>query len=304
VTVGAFAAILISLRQFYGFMYELIEERFAWAFQNIASIKNYLDFVNGYHLPKKTCNFDKNMDIILRNVYFSYPSSTNHALSNINLTIPYGQTVALVGENGSGKSTLCALIEGLYSPDRGSIIFGNNEVNEKKCTGVSAVFQRFMKYSLRIKDNIIISDIDNNSDNLVIADICDKLDVCLDKNGIDAQLGKEFGGKELSDGQWQRLAIARGIYKKCNLIIMDEPTSAIDPIEESKLFEKIYELSQNQTSIIVTHRMALTKLANRILVMKNGKIVQDGTHEQLYNKDGEYRRLYQMQMQWYVNQNQ
>ena len=305
VTPGAFAAVLLSLKQFYGFMYELIEERFAWASQNVISIENYLKCIEGHHNEKELCHYEKDMNIVLKNVCFSYPSSSKYALDNVNLTIPYGQTIALVGENGSGKSTLCSVLEGLYLPDQGDIVFCQSDAKEisvkgKSRIGISAVFQKFVQYRMSIKDNITISDMGKNTSDKDVEKICNNVDLHLDKDGIGAMLGREFDGRELSGGQWQRVAIARGIYRDCNLIIMDEPTSAIDPIEESKLFEKICEYSSEKTAIIVTHRMALAKLADRVLVMKNGKIVQDGTHEQLLQKEGEYKKLYQMQMKWYM----
>ena len=123
ITPGTFAAVLLSLKQFYGFMYELIEERFAWASQNVISIENYLKCIEGYHDEKESCHYEKGMNIALKNVCFSYPSSTKYALDHVDLTIPYGQTIALVGENGSGKSTLCSVLEGLYSPDQGTSFF-------------------------------------------------------------------------------------------------------------------------------------------------------------------------------------
>lgn len=304
ITAGAFAAVLLSLRQFYGFMYELIEERFSWASQNVISIENYLMCIEGYDNEKESCLYEGDMDIEFKNVYFSYPSSLTYALDNINLVIPHGQTIALVGENGSGKSTLCALLEGLYSPSQGEIFFYKRRdekisVKGKKRIGISAVFQHFIKYQMSIKDNITISEMEKSSSDSEVETMCKHIDICLDDDGIDAMLGREFDGRELSGGQWQRIAIARGIYRECNLLIMDEPTSAIDPIEESKLYEKICEYFMGKTAIIVTHRMALTKLVDRVLVIKNGKLVQDGTHEQLMQRDGEYKELYQTQMRWY-----
>ena len=162
-------------------------------------------------------------------------------------------------------------LEGLYSPDQGDIVFCQSDAKEisvkgKSRIGISAVFQKFVQYQMSIKDNITISDMWKNTSDKDIEKICNNVDIHLDKDGIGVMLGREFDGRELSGGQWQRVAIARGIYRDCNLIIMDEPTSAIDPIEESKLFEKIYEYSGEKTAIIVTHRMALAKLADRVLV--------------------------------------
>ena len=303
ISPGSFAAVLVSLRQFYGFMYELIEERFAWASQNVISIENYLKCVEGYQIRPESIYYEKGTKVEFHDISFSYPSVERKALDISYLEIPFGQTIALVGENGSGKSTLCSIIEGLYSPDKGEIYYTQNNKRHsiigKKRNGISAVFQKYMQYRMTIRENIVISD--NSQKKGDIKEICEDVGIKLDNNGVEAMLGKEFGGIELSGGQWQRVALARGVYRDCNMIIMDEPTSAIDPIEESMIFEKIYEYAKDKTAIIVTHRMALARLADRILVMKNGKIVQDGSHNELISVEGEYQKLYQTQMQWYVD---
>ena len=118
-------------------------------------------------------------------------------------------------------------------------------------------------------------------------------------DGINTIIGREFGGIELSGGQWQRLAIARGLYKTCNFIILDEPTAAIDPIEESHLYNNFLNLSEGKTSIIVTHRLGAVKLADRIIVLSNGIIIEEGTHEDLMKKNGKYKKMYESQSQWY-----
>ncbi len=166
--------------------------------------------------------------------------------------------------------------------------------------GISAVFQKFCRYSMSLGENIRISDAagDKSADRL--NRICD--DVGVDPGwagGMDGMLGREFGGTELSGGQWQRIAIARGIYRNNSLLILDEPTAAIDALEEKYLYEEFGRLSRNCTSIIVTHRLASAQIADRILVIKEGRIVQDGSHDELVAAEGEYKTMYELQRQWY-----
>ena len=118
--------------------------------------------------------------------------------------------------------------------------------------------------------------------------------------GLDTMLSKEFGGTDLSGGQWQRLAIARGLYRKHNLIVLDEPTAAIDPLEESAIYRKFAEISKNKTAAEITHRLGSAKIADRIIVLEHGQQVESGTHEELLHKGGAYCRLYEAQAKWYV----
>lgn len=340
ITAGSFAAILASMNRIYGFVNEVVTERFGWASENIAVAENFLTFLEITPFPKETRAVPEHPRIELRHVSFTYPNSAHKALDDISLTIENGQTIAVVGENGSGKTTLCRTIFGLYSPDEGTVTYNGVPADSVHWTGSSAVFQRFCRYKMTLRDNIRISDMEkngtsqnranqsstgqvnaeqngleqgvtnqNNADqnavdqevrqlcaqcSVEIADAQDGRELCLD-----TMLGRDFGGAELSGGQWQRIAIARGLYRDSVLMILDEPTAAIDPLEEGKLYRDFAGISRDKTVLIVTHRLACAQIADRILVMKNGTILEDGSHQELLRANREYRRMYDMQSRWY-----
>lgn len=305
ISVGAFAAVFAALREFYGFMDEVISERLAIAVENMAAVKNYLEFIKEDNDERKQIKLPEKFEIRLDDVSFAYPhpetEKQKFVLSDINLQIPWGQTVALVGENGSGKSTLCHIIAGLYSPAKGTVSYGGMQRGAGRIVnGISAVFQKFCRYNMSLGENIRISDIDVDKSEDKLNQICKDIGVDPEwAGGMDGMLGREFGGAEVSGGQWQRIAIARGIYRNNSLLILDEPTAAIDALEEKYLYEEFGKLSHNCTSIIVTHRLASAQIADRILIMKNGHIVQDGSHDDLVAAPGEYKAMYELQRQWY-----
>lgn len=305
ISVGAFAAVFAALREFYGFMDEVISERLAIAIENMATVRNFLGFIEEDGEEREQIRLPEGFEIRLDHVSFAYPQpeteERKYVLSDINLRIPWGQTVALVGENGSGKSTLCHIIGGLYSPTEGTVSYGEVQRGTGRIVkGISAVFQKFCRYSMSLGENIRISDMDGDKSEGRLRQICKDVAVVPEwVGGMDGMLGREFGGTELSSGQWQRIAIARGIYRNNSLLILDEPTAAIDALEEKYLYEEFGKLSRNCTSIIVTHRLASAQIADRILVIKDGRIVQDGTHDELVAAQGEYRTMYELQRQWY-----
>lgn len=305
ISIGAFAAVLASLREFYGFMDEVISERFAWAAENAAVVENYLDYIQDSGQKKPRVKLPEQFDVQLEDVCFSYPHREGDgrrlALDHVSVRIPWGQTVALVGENGSGKSTLCSVIAGLYAPTQGTVSYG--DVHHLECrieAGISAVFQKFCKYQLSLEENIRISDWEKPVSQEELTRLCKEVGVeATWTGGFGGMLGKEFGGTELSGGQWQRIAIARGMFRKKRLMILDEPTAAIDALEENHLYSSFRKLCQNCTAILVTHRLASAQIADRILVMKDGQIVQDGPHEELISVEGEYKNMYELQKKRY-----
>lgn len=244
-------------------------------------------------------------EIRLFDVSFTYPSGKIAALNQVNLSIKKGSTVVILGENGSGKSTLSRIIQNLYVPDQGNI-FVDNIILEHKASWyekISVVNQDFMKLYLTVKENIQISQLHKELKwaefDLIMNNL--KLENSeKSKITMDTILGKEFNGLELSGGQWQKLAIARGRFRDSDLLILDEPTSALDPLIENDIFNRFMEKDKNQTRIIISHKVGLSKFADQIIVMKDGQVSETGVHQDLIKNDGEYKKLYLAQSEWYV----
>lgn len=237
--------------------------------------------------------------IALNNVSFKYPNSDVWALKDINLIIKEGELVSIVGENGSGKTTLANVLMGFLTPTEGTI--SNFVFNNGKDTiydDLSLIPQDFNCYSTSIINNItfggVIPDYEI-SDMLKTFEMTELQDKLFDDYGL------EFGGIELSGGQKQKIAILRGMHKKCALLICDEPTSAIDPIQEGIINQQLLNISKKNTAIIVSHRLALSKISDKIIVLSDGKIVEIGRHNDLLKKKGVYSKLWKSQSLLYKN---
>lgn len=244
--------------------------------------------------------------VFLSNVSFAYPNRNDYALKNISLAIHKGEKIVVLGVNGSGKTTLSKILLNIYPPSQGEVryddILSTDIDKHSLYTYLSVIPQDFVSYSLTIRENIAISDLRHLQDDALIKRSLTSsgLQSLLNETGgLDEQLGREFGGKELSGGQWQKIAIARGLFKTSEFILLDEPTSALDPLLETEILRQFIEIAKDKTAVIISHRVGLCKLADRIIVMKDGQICEMGTHHDLMEKDGEYRRLYTAQEQWY-----
>ena len=307
ISIGAFAAIFTSLEMVFSLMREMIVDNLGESAKNLSRVQNYLRFLQMPERDGAVIELPTNCSIDLCGISFSYPNAGQKAVDNVTVNIQHGETIAIVGENGSGKTTLVRLITGLYLPDEGEILYG--EVSTKTVSvsslfkNISAVFQKYQRYQMTLRENVGIS----NADDVVSDTALDMVSVQagLDKNdgsflnGYETMLSREFDGVDLSGGQWQRVAIARSFFRTHQIIVLDEPTAAIDPIEETKIYNRFAEISKNKTTVIVTHRLGSVKLADRILVMKQGKLVEQGIHADLIAVNGEYARLYKSQEQWY-----
>lgn len=301
ISIGLFAAIYYSVSKI-AYMFRRAISDIGEALVGISNTSFLVRLLEDDDDSAKKNAISKVQDIHLKDVCFTYPNSLGQALKNINLTIKAGTSLAIVGENGSGKSTLTKIIMGLYDPTRGVVTYGNEPLNHyadtSRFNGISAVFQDFVKYKLSVEDNIKISNITSKA---TTEDALGKAGVSLSDLNINADtiLSREFGGQDLSGGEWQRIAIARGLYRTHDLIVLDEPTAAIDPIEEANVFNSFKEISVGKTCIFVTHRLGSTQIADRIIVMETGEIVEEGTHKELMDLKGRYYHLLKSQAQWY-----
>ena len=230
-----------------------------------------------------------------------------NAVDGVSITINPGETLALVGENGSGKTTLVKLLSGLYKPDEGEVIIGGaHSVTTSDAalfSKTSGVLQNFGRYVLNLDENVRIGEIGSKQVTtvaMVDADV-DFDDDRTFPQGIDTVLSREYDGVELSGGQWQRIGVARGLYRNHEFIVLDEPTSAIDPIEETRMYNKFASLTSGKIAILVTHRLGSVRIADKIAVMDAGKIVEIGTHETLLANKGKYATMWAAQAEGYTD---
>lgn len=246
--------------------------------------------------------------IEFRNVWFKYPGARDYVLKDISLIIDAEHCYSIVGVNGSGKTTLIKLLLKLYSPDKGCILVDGMDLENidtptyQKEIGV--VFQDFVKYPLSVGENIGCGDIENIQDKQKIKNAAEKSGAnhFIEKlsDGYDTKLQREWsGGTELSLGQWQKLAMSRVFMKEFPVVILDEPTASLDAEAEYEIFKKFRELMEGKTSILIAHRFSTVKLADEIFVLKDGRIIEHGSHQKLLECEGEYANLYAMQAEAY-----
>ena len=271
-----------------------------------AFVKDYYDFMDMEEAEKGTEKLCSDFDSIkVKQLSFSYPGRKTPAVSNLSFTIKRNEVVAIVGNNGSGKTTLVKLLTGLYQVQKGQIYYGRQNLRsldpEEFYKQISFVSQDFIKYELTVRENIGIGDWKQmeNTDKIYMLLHQVGLETFISQASVNQLLGNEFGGRELSVGQWQKLAIARGMMKDSSVIFLDEPTAALDPLMETKVLKMFLKIAREKTAIIVSHRIGICKEADKIIVMKEGKIAEIGNHEELLAEKGEYYRLYTMQQKWY-----
>lgn len=235
-------------------------------------------------------------EIEFSHVSFKYPGTQKTVLHDLSFKINKDKVTAIVGENGAGKSTIIKLVAGLYEPTEGSVRISNmnpySMSNEDISNELSIVFQDFKNYELSLRENILFGKVGDISEDLRLLE--------LDKYSEDTNIGKlEEDGVYLSGGENQKLALARAIQKKSDFLIFDEPTASMDPMVEAKMYDNILKVLKSRGAIIITHRLVLSKLADDIIVLNEGRIIERGSHEELMKKGGIYKQMYDEQSGWY-----
>jgi ATP-binding cassette subfamily B protein len=238
------------------------------------------------------------------NVSFAYPGTTRRVLSNFNFTLSPGERVALIGENGQGKTTVVKLITRLYDPTEGQILLDGVDLRDYKLEDlhheIGVIFQDFMRYEMTARENIAVgrvehehtsNEIEEAAEKSLAASVIAKL-----SGGYDQMLGRRFeGGVELSGGEWQRVALARAYLRDAQLLILDEPTAALDAKSELEVFERFTELTKDKMALLISHRFSTVRMADRIVVLAGGCLVEEGNHKQLMALGGRYAEMFEMQ---------
>ena len=242
-------------------------------------------------------------DIEFRDVSFRYPGAAQPALVGMTLKIAAGETVALVGRNGAGKSTVAKLLAGFYRPESGDILIGGVSTAQwdqaTHGAAVSMIPQHFGRYAVSARDNIAFGDWQRlQHDSAAVQAIARAAGVhemiCAMPQGYDTLLGREFGAHQLSGGQWQQLAIARMMARDAPVLVLDEPTANLDVEAEFQLFQSLKRLASGRTALLISHRFSSVSMADRILVIDGGRIIESGTHQQLLAESGHYASLYKL----------
>ena len=239
-----------------------------------------------------------------RNVSFAYPGTTRRVLSNFNFTLEPGERIALIGENGQGKTTVVKLITRLYDPTEGQILLDGVDLREYKLEDlhheIGVIFQDFMRYEMTARENISVGRVESEHSQVDIETAAHKslAESVIAKlpGGYDQMLGRRFEtGVELSGGEWQRVALARAYLRDAQLLVLDEPTAALDAKSELEVFERFAELTTGKMALLISHRFSTVRMADRIVVLEGGRLVEEGTHPQLIALGGRYASMFEMQ---------
>ena len=283
-------------------------------YQNNLFVNNLFEFLDV--APYKIANGKRPVPerlesgIEFRGVSFRYPGTTDMVLQDLNLFLKAGECVALVGHNGAGKTTLVKLLTRLYEPTAGQILLDGVPLEEYDTQDVrrhiSVIFQDFVHYEMAVRENVgfgYVEELDND-DRIRLATAQSGAASMIEElpKKYDTTLGRMFEkGHELSIGQWQKMALARAFMRRAPVVVLDEPTSSIDAESESEIFGRLQQIAAGATTLLIAHRFSTVRMADRIIVIKQGKIIEDGTHEALLASDGTYAHLFRLQAAGYVS---
>jgi ATP-binding cassette subfamily B protein len=311
ITLGGMTLYLSLFRQSQGIFQSALDQ-INRLYENGLFMDNIVSFLDlpGQQLPPQLEHDTRGgrSGFEFRNVSFRYPGQEKWAIRNLNLAVPSGQKLALVGENGSGKSTLIKLLCNLYRPTEGEILLDGMRLQDHDPLHlhrkIGVLFQDFVHYHATLRENIGFGAVEHLGDAERILDAArhsgaDEVIAQLSK-GMDTVLGRQFHeGLELSGGQWQKVALGRALLRDSEILVLDEPTAAIDAESEFHLFDRISDLTIGKTVILVSHRFGAVRMADRILVLRKGEVEESGSHDELMAKEGYYARLFRMQASGY-----
>lgn len=311
-SIGTLVFLSGSFSQLNGYLQQILI-----GFTQIAGQSLYLDDLFSFFEIKPTILDPKHpkpfplpvkQGLVFENVGFRYPGSENWAVRNLSFAVPAGETLALVGENGAGKTTIVKLMTRLYDPDEGRITLDGIDLKEFATadlrTHIGVIFQDFLRYSFTASDNIGVGRIEvaGDRDRIVSAAEQSLADPVIRKlpEGYDQMLGRTFlKGQDLSGGEWQKIAIARAYMRNAEIIILDEPTAALDARAEAEVFTRFKNLAEGTTAVLISHRFSTVRMADRIVVLADGKVEEQGTHAELMANGGRYAELFELQAQGY-----
>jgi ATP-binding cassette subfamily B protein len=239
-----------------------------------------------------------------RDVSFQYPGTERLVLKGLNFTLEPGERIALIGQNGQGKTTIVKLMARLYDPTGGQILLDGIDLREYEIEDVSreigVIFQDFMRYEMTARENIGVGRIERLDDSDLICSAAEKslADGVIERlpQRYDQMLGRRFeGGVDLSGGEWQKIALARAYLRDAQVLILDEPTAALDARAEFEVFERFNELTQDKLALFISHRFSTVRMAQRIIVLENGSIAEEGNHQQLMALGRRYAEMFELQ---------
>ncbi|BFH27639.1 ABC transporter [Paenibacillus dendritiformis] len=308
IEIGAFVAALQSIQNIQSSLTEI-----SASLSNMYEISLYIEDFKTFQQKKELESSSSHIkcgaihQISVQNLTFTYPNQTKPTLKNIHLSIKKGQKVVIIGENGSGKTSLIKCMLGLYETGENTICVNQIPLRSYDIASyhqrIAALFQDFIEYEFSARENIGFGNLNNPSKSEMIAAARKtKIHEHIAKlpERYESLLGRHFeGGHELSGGQWQKLALSRALFKNSDLIILDEPTSSMDPESELDIIHELFQGNNDKAVLIITHRLGVAVQADYILVMREGRIVEEGTHQELLRRQGEYHRLYRAQTKIY-----
>lgn len=290
-----------------------ILSRFSTIAQSSLYLQDFFDFLNmepEIRSPQQARPFPNPIQqgFVFENVSFHYPGSEAYAVRNLSFTLHAGEKLALVGENGAGKTTLVKLLGRLYDPSEGRILLDGHDLKDYDLRelrqAIGVIFQDYVRFQFSAGDNIAVGQIKERENEPLIQDAASRslADTVIETlpNGLEQRLGRRFdGGVELSGGQWQKIALGRAYMREAQLLILDEPTAALDARAEYEVFERFSDLTQDKSAVLISHRFSTVRMADRILVLRKGEMVEIGTHEELLSHEGLYAELFHLQAQGY-----